>query len=122
MPLTKTNVNPQRSEIWIVNFDPTKGSEIQKQRPAVVISSNAIGVLPVKLVAPITGWNSRFERNIWHVHLRPTTQNGLSKESAVDALQVRSVAIERFLQRLGRVSQTELEEIVQALAAVVELS
>jgi mRNA interferase MazF len=48
--------------------------------------------------------------------------NGLSKTSAADALQVRSVSLDRFVSRLGRVSPQELEDIVQALAAVVEIS
>jgi hypothetical protein len=45
---------PQRGEIWLVNFDPTVGTEIQKTRPAVVVSSDAVGRLPIKL-----GANSR---------------------------------------------------------------
>ena len=47
---------PQRREIWLVNFDPTVGTEIQKTRPAVVVNSDAVGRLPIKLVAPITDW------------------------------------------------------------------
>ena len=45
---------PLRGEIWLVNFDPTIGSEIRKTRPAVVVSSDAVGRLPIKLVAPVT--------------------------------------------------------------------
>ena len=44
--------SPKRGEIWRVDFNPTKGAEIQKQRPAVVISSDALGKLPLKIVAP----------------------------------------------------------------------
>ena len=105
-----------------MDFDPTKGAEIQKQRPALVISSDAIGKLPLKLVVPITHWSPAFGGNIWHVRLEPTHQNGLTKTSAADALQVRSVSLDRFLGCRGRISQQELEEIVQALAAVVEFS
>ncbi len=53
---------PQRREVWLVNFDPTLGTEIQKIRPAVVISSNDVGALPIKLVAPITDWKDRYFR------------------------------------------------------------
>jgi len=113
---------PKRGEVWTVDFDPTRGAEIQKQRPAVVISSDSIGKLPLKLVVPVTAWNTAFENNIWHVRLSPTPQSGLSKPSAADALQVRSVAVDRFLNCRGRVTQQELEEIIQALAAVIELT
>jgi mRNA interferase MazF len=51
--MTSSN-SPQGGEVWLVNFDPTLGTEIRKIRPAVVISSNNIGILPIKLVVPIT--------------------------------------------------------------------
>jgi mRNA interferase MazF len=105
-----------------VDFDPSKGDEIQKRRPAIVISSDAVGKLALKLVAPVTNWSPAFEGNLWHVKLEPSGVNGLSKTSAADALQVRSVSLDRFVSRLGRVSKQELEDIVQALAAVVEFS
>ena len=118
--MSESPTDPKRGEVWRVDFDPTKGSEIKKTRPAVVISSDAVGVLPVRLVAPITGWKNRFAKNLWHVHLSPTKRNGLRKESAVDALQVRSADTTRFVDKLGRVSRTELEEIVTAVAVVIE--
>jgi mRNA interferase MazF len=111
-----------RGEIWLVNLDPTVGAEIRKTRPAVVISSNAIGRLPIKLVAPITDWKDYFARNLWHVRLDPDTENGLIKPSAVDALQLRSVDHQRFVRRLGRISELELDEVVIAIAGVIEYS
>ena len=47
---------PRRGEIWLVNFAPTVGAEIKKVRPAIVISSDSVGKLPIKLIAPITDW------------------------------------------------------------------
>ncbi len=105
-----------------MNLEPIIGAELDKVRPAVVISSDAIGVLPVKLVAPITSWKSHFEKNLWHVRLTPDAVNGLDNESAVDALQVRSLALERFRKKLGRLSADTMEEIAAAVAAVIEYS
>jgi mRNA interferase MazF len=112
--------SPRRGEIWRVNFDPTLGTEIQKIRPAVVLSSDTIGNLPLKLIAPITGWKPAFARNIWHVQIVPDAANGLTKLSAVDALQLRGVDTLRFLDRLGTVSDTTLEAVLLAIAAVIE--
>ena len=57
MTLLITNPNiPRRGEIWLVNFDPTVGAEIKKIRPAIVISSDSVGKLPIKLIAPVTDW------------------------------------------------------------------
>jgi mRNA interferase MazF len=48
--------DPRRGEIWLVDLDPTRGSEMKKTRLVLVISSDALGVLPVKLGVPITEW------------------------------------------------------------------
>jgi mRNA interferase MazF len=81
-----TNSIPKRSEIWLVNFDPTIGTEIKKIRPAIVISSDAVGKLAKKLAAPITGWKDYFIQNLWHIKLDPDAINNLTKVSAVDVL------------------------------------
>jgi mRNA interferase MazF len=57
------DVLPLRSEIWLVNLNPTIGSEIRKTRPVVVISVDSIGKLPLKLIAPVTDWKTHFELN-----------------------------------------------------------
>jgi len=109
-----------RGEIWLVNLEPTLGAEIRKTRPVVVISSNAIGVLPIRLVAPISEWKNYFATNVWHVKIVPDSINGLAKTSAVDALQLRGVDTQRFVHKLGSVSPTVMKSIVAAIAAVIE--
>jgi mRNA interferase MazF len=47
---------PSRGEVWDIRFDPSVGAEIQKIRPAVVISLDSIGRLPLRIVVPITEW------------------------------------------------------------------
>jgi mRNA interferase MazF len=90
----------RRGEIWLINLDRTVGVEIRKTRPAVVVSDNAVGILPLKVIVPITDWKDRYAIAPWMVRLEPDRTNGLSKPSA-DAFQVRSVAQQRFTQRLG---------------------
>jgi mRNA interferase MazF len=87
-----------------------------------VISSDGVGKLRLKIIVPITEWQSAFEGNFWHVQIQNTPINALSKVSAADALQTRSLSLERFVKYRGRATKQELEEIVQALAAVVEFS
>jgi mRNA interferase MazF len=116
----ENSVSIKRGEIWVVNLDPTIGTEIRKTRPVVVVSSDAIGVLPLRLVAPITEWKDYLARNIWHVKIAPDSLNGLMKVSAVDTLQLRGVDTSRFLKRLGVVSSSTMRAIVAAIAAVIE--
>ena len=49
---------PARGEVWLVDFDPAVGSEIRQMRPALVMSLDAVGRLPLRLVVPITDWKS----------------------------------------------------------------
>jgi mRNA interferase MazF len=86
----------------------------------VVVGSDAVGRLPIKLVAPITDWKEYFVPNIWHVRIDPDLANGLTKVSAVDTLQLRGMDRQRFIRKLGQVSASTLEEIVLAIAAIIE--
>lgn len=56
---------------------------------------------------------------MWLVRVRATKRNGLTKESCVDAMQVRALATQRFSARLGALSDDDLDEVVTALALVV---
>ena len=98
-------MKPNRGEIWLVNLEPTVGAEIRKIRPVVVISSDAIGKLPIKLIAPITDWKPYFEENIWHIKIEPDSTNGLSKVSAIDTLQLRGLDTTRFIRQLGKLTE-----------------
>lgn len=111
---------PKRGELWQIDLDPTVGVEMQKTRPVVVISSDAAGRLPIKLIAPITGWNARYSGNFWHVKINPNANNGLSKASAVDVLQSRGVDTSRFIRKIGRLDAGLMEDIAAAMAALVE--
>lgn len=106
--------------MWLINLDPTVGAEIKKTRPAVIISSDAVGKLPIKLIVPITDWKAYFVGNLWHVRIDPHGRNGLTKASAADALQVRAVDHRRLVKKLGQLNAQEVEDIAAAIAMVVE--
>jgi mRNA interferase MazF len=110
---------PKRGEIWLIDFDPSLGAEIQKIRPAVVIGVDTIGRLPLRMVVPITDWKTQYANYPWFVELSPTTANGLTKDSGADAFQTKSISLSRFVQHLGEVPTTELDEIASAIALCV---
>src|SRR5205807_1851834 len=97
---------PKRGEVWNVRFDPAVGAEIQKVRPAVVLSlsMDSVGRLPLKIVVPITDWKLAFAHFAWFVHLPATADNGLTKDSGADAFQVKSLSEARFLDKLGELT------------------
>ncbi len=109
----------QRGDIWLINLDPTIGAEIQKTRPAVIVNDDQLGILPLKVIVPLTAWQDRYVVAPWFVRLEPDADNGLEKPSAADAFQVRSVSQQRFVRRLGKISDTAMLEITKALAIVL---
>jgi len=106
-----TPPSPRRGEVWSVRFDPTIGSEYRKTRPAVVLSSNAFGRHNMRVVVPITGWDQQFHEFVWMVRLHPTARNGLTKESAADASQVKSVSVQRLEHRLDVLHPAQIQEL-----------
>jgi mRNA interferase MazF len=110
-----------RGEVWLINLDPTIGSEIRKTRPAVIVNDDSVGALPLKVVVPITEWKERYAIAPWLVRISPSPDNGLDKPSAADAFQVRSAAQQRFVRLLGRLSASQMAEIARALAAVLAI-
>jgi mRNA interferase MazF len=113
-------VDPHRSEVWQVNLGETVGAEMRKVHPAVVVSSSGIRTLPIRLIAPITTWKDHFSESRWLVKIDPDPHNGLTHPSAVDALQLRGLSLERFIEKRGRLSAGTMEDIVTAIATVVE--
>ena len=108
-----------RGEVWLINLEPTVGAEIRKTRPVVIVSEDAIGILPLRVVVPLVEWRERYEVAPWLVRVAPDADNNLEKPSAADAFQIRSVSRERFVSRLGRVTTADLEAIVRAVQVVV---
>jgi mRNA interferase MazF len=111
----------RRGEIWLINLDPTVGAEIRKTRPAVIVNDDAVGILPLKVIVPVTDWKDRYAVAPWLVRLDPNSDNGLTKPSAADAFQVRAVAQQRFVQRLGSLPDNQLRQITTALATVLKI-
>jgi mRNA interferase MazF len=109
----------RQGEIWEINLSPTVGAEIKKKRPAIIINDDAIGILPLKVIVPITEWKDRFQGAIWLVRIEPDNANKLMKPSAIDTFQIRSVSTKRFLRKTGSVSSNVLNDIKTAIKAVI---
>ena len=111
----------RRGEIWLIRLDPTLGAEIRKTRPAVIVSSDAAGALPLKVVVPLTDWKDRYQGVPWMVRIEPDAQNHLDKTSAADTFQIRSIDRGRFIRSLGVVAEPDMTAIAEALVAVLEV-
>src|SRR5450759_288422 len=109
-----------RGEIWLINLDPTAGAEIKKSRPALIVSSDAVGILPLRIIIPFTDWKDRYLQATWMVKISPNAENGLLKISAADTFQIRSVSTSRLIRKIGAISQAEINRVVEAIGLVIE--
>jgi mRNA interferase MazF len=109
---------PQRGSVYLVNFDPTIGSEIKKTRPAVIISNNiANRYSPIVTVAAVT---SRAKPKFDEVFIEPP-EGGLTKSSVILPNQVRSIDKARLVKKLGQLSDKTLRELDIAIKITLGL-
>jgi mRNA interferase MazF len=111
----------KQGEIWLVCLDPVIGAEINKTRPAIVINDDALGILPLKVIIPVTEWKPRYLTAPWFVRIEPSEKAGLTKESAADCFQIRSVSNSRLIKKLGSLDKLEVEKIQIALSKVLSI-
>lgn len=111
----------KQNEVWLINLDPTIGAEIKKTRPAIIVNDNSLGKLPLKIIVPITDWKERYDIAPWMIKIEPTKKSGLTKESSADCFQVRSVSQDRFVKRLGEMSDSIMDEIRIGLSKVLSI-
>lgn len=114
----------RRGEIVTVAFDPARGAESRKTRPAVVVSNDSANGTATRLgrgvitVVPVT---TSTERVYPFQVLLPAGQTGLRRDSKAQAEQVRWVAVERIGRRVGHLPAPLLDQLDQALRVHLNL-
>ena len=111
----------RQSEVWLVDLNPTVGSEIKKIRPCIVINDNNVGILPSKTVVPVSGWDNIYSEVPWMILLEASPQNGLSKRSVADTFQIRNVSQKRFIKKIGSINNNLLFSIHQAVVKTLNV-
>jgi mRNA interferase MazF len=104
---------PKRGSVYLVNLDPTIGSEIKKTRPALIIQ-NDIGnqYSPVTIIAPITSGEEA--AYIVEVEVK-APEGGLSNNSLILLSQIRAVDKRRLVKYLGKLNPDTMREVDQAI-------
>ena len=109
---------PQRGEVWIVSLDPTKGHEIQKTRPAVIVTRNTYNRHNwVVVVVPLT---SHDKAEYDQVLITPP-EGGLTQTSVTLPDQIRAVDRQRLVNRLGTLTDSTMRQIDRSLRIVLDL-
>lgn len=98
-----------RFEVYLVNLDPTIGSEIQKTRPCVVISPDQSNRhIATVIIAPLTTRGRAYPTRV------PCEFAGKSGQIVLD--QLRTVDKTRLLKRLGELRVDEQKQVLSTLA------
>jgi mRNA interferase MazF len=115
----------KRGDIWIVNFDPIEGREQKGQRPAVVLSCDAMdpSILELAYVMPATSKARVNARGVLvpnHFKVEPGPENGLELATYFMGEQLRSVSIRRFKSKLGKLSPSQLLQLEDILIMLLD--
>ena len=106
-------------EIYWVNLDPTVGDEIKKRRPVIILNGGHDKHLKLAIVVPVTAWSLYWDENPFFVTLEPNSKNGLSKKSSVDCFQIRVISHNRFVEKIGNISNDEINLIRKSIALIL---
>lgn len=99
----------RRFDVYLVNLDPTIGSEIQKTRPCAIVSPDEMNrPLATVIIAPMTTQGKSYPTRI------PAQFGGKSGHIILD--QLRTVDKTRLARHLGRLSDSEQKAVLSALA------
>ena len=111
----------KQGEIWLIDLEPTVGAEIRKTRPGIIVNDDELGKLPLKIIVPLTDWKEHYDDASWMVKIEVDSFNRLTKTSAADCFQIRSLSQNRFKRKLGNVTHTQMMLIQDALASVLSI-
>jgi mRNA interferase MazF len=109
-----------RGEVWRMSLAQKPGETANVNRLVVILSSDALGTLPLKVIVPLTPWKDDYASAPWMVRVPPVLNSGLEVAMAADALQVRSVSNARLVSRLGELPGRVLDQVAAAVAVVIE--
>jgi mRNA interferase MazF len=106
---------PSRGEVYLVELDPARGSEIRKTRPCLIVSPDELNHhLRTAIVAPMTTAGHAYP-------FRPPCRFA-GKEGRVALDQLRTVDRERLRKRLGTLTPATLTNVFATLAELFEFS
>ena len=102
-----------QKDIYLVGLDPVKGREQRGERPAVIISGNTMNKnLGVFIICPIS---SKIKNYAGCVKVSKNKTNKLSEDSEIITFQIRAIAKERMIKKIGEITSEQLKEILYSL-------
>ena len=105
--------HPKRGEIWLVDFNPARGSEQSGQRPAAIIQNDTGNrVADTTIVAAIS---TNLRPNPTNALIKATRESGLDQDSMAKTSQLLTISKDRLIKRLGKIDKQTVNALKQAL-------
>lgn len=109
----------RRGEVWYLNFNPSRGSEQQGVRPALIIQNDTGNMhSPTTIVAAITSTVGRYPFTV----VVEKNEGGLKLQSTVNCAQILTIDKTRLMKRIGMLSQDRMREVDQAIRISLALA
>ncbi|MEK9184974.1 MAG: type II toxin-antitoxin system PemK/MazF family toxin [Patescibacteria group bacterium] len=106
----------QQRDIYLADLNPVKGKEQKGKRPVVLISGNMMNEnFDVCIICPIS---SKIKNYAGSVKLEKNKINKLDEDSEILAFQIRTIAKERMIKKIGEITNEQLKEIFYSLNEV----
>lgn len=103
----------KQKDIYLANLNPTKGNEQSGIRPVVLISGNAMNEnFGIVIICPIS---SKIKKYAACVQLKKSKTNGLKSDSEIITFQVRTIAKDRLMKKIGSITFDELTAVLSGL-------
>jgi len=103
-------------EIWLVNMNPSNGTEVGKVRPAVIIQTDLLNDFhPSVIVCPLTT-NINKEIKLLRVHVG---KKNLDNDSDILVDQITAIDKKRLIKRLGKLNEVQVEKLRENLKVVL---
>ena len=102
-------IYPKRGEVFWVSFDPSVGGEVQKTRPAIILSNNAANaVLNRLIVLPLSSKTARLYPGEVIVQINQQTSKAMSD-------QLTTISKLRLQKKITRITEEEMASVEEAV-------
>jgi mRNA interferase MazF len=109
-----------RGEIWMVNWNPGRGSEQLGTRPALIIQNDMGSANPKYGNVIVLAISTKSSPVPFHIRIQPNTQNGLVEISFIKCEQIMTISKERLYCKLGSLDENSMGRVWEAIVRILQ--